>query len=384
MALSSPGIACTICFLTFAESEESDPLIHGGCACRGSSSNGYIHFKCLVEQAKAIDTNRQGGNGWQCCLTCHQEYNADIMMKLARTHLNILQNAGYNKDSHNGAMLIEYVNAMNDFGLRCISAKQYLKAKQYFVHTRQIVAKQYRHRRAHVGLPSIAERRAYENAALTYANNLANALFGLKDFEEAEKVAVDALQRYKTSGVPVQLQRVIAIEMLLGNVYLSDERYDQALNVLSELLKKCRKHCGDQHGTTAICVSLVSACYLKMKKYEQALELALEFVQITTQVFGKRHAETKVAEDFLKRLKKKMQDDTNMSRNLIKSIGIMCNMPGRSVRPMSDSESGSDSDSDDGNDEVQNIWILPAVTFVGAFAATIAVFAIASMLLHKK
>ena len=65
------------CYICMDEGSEDDPLLHGGCGCRGAA--GFGHLKCLIESAKADATARR----WSRCPTCEQHYTGPVQLGLA-------------------------------------------------------------------------------------------------------------------------------------------------------------------------------------------------------------------------------------------------------------------------------------------------------------
>ena len=69
------------CYICYGEGDEDEGLVRG-CSCRGE--NGFVHVSCLVRAAQ-VAVERGGGLGgerWDTCGLCEQEYYGDVLCAL--------------------------------------------------------------------------------------------------------------------------------------------------------------------------------------------------------------------------------------------------------------------------------------------------------------
>eukprot|EP01046_Picozoa_sp_COSAG06_P077370 COSAG06_NODE_25158_length_643_cov_1.720588_1_plen_155_part_10 len=71
---------CFICLEPHSGPGSSQRLLHGGCACRGSS--GFAHVACVAKAAQTTSDTM-----WQECPTCKQEWSGQMELGLARAEV---------------------------------------------------------------------------------------------------------------------------------------------------------------------------------------------------------------------------------------------------------------------------------------------------------
>ena len=71
---------CFICLEPHSGPSISQRLLHGGCACRGSS--GFAHVACVAKAAQTTSDTM-----WQECPTCKQEWSGQMELGLARAEV---------------------------------------------------------------------------------------------------------------------------------------------------------------------------------------------------------------------------------------------------------------------------------------------------------
>jgi hypothetical protein len=94
MSLSPPSgdgdeSVCYLCLDT-----EADQPLRRDCACRGTDA-GFVHLSCLTDYAatkseQACDTN-EFVNPWERCLSCHQEYQNELVVDIATKFVSFVQ-----------------------------------------------------------------------------------------------------------------------------------------------------------------------------------------------------------------------------------------------------------------------------------------------------
>ena len=77
---------CVVCL----EGDDEPTPIQSGCACRGEA--GLVHLECA--KASAIHHGDFFHSRWYECFTCKQEFTGEVLLALARTLVQRLEDLG--------------------------------------------------------------------------------------------------------------------------------------------------------------------------------------------------------------------------------------------------------------------------------------------------
>lgn len=116
----------------------------------------------------------------------------------------------------------------------------------------------------------------------------ASLYFALRDYEQAESMAVNALQfRERKEGG--SHPKTILSYINVGAMFYGMGRYDDARWYLEKALGLCRQEFGEYHQLTANALNNLAATYRGTGGYEEALPLLREALVINESIFGKQH-----------------------------------------------------------------------------------------------
>ena len=97
---------CWVCLDGGGDDGDSE-LMHGGCACRGSS--GFVHVGCLAQAAKA------NPKCWTVCPTCKQHWTGGFRLRASRTRYELVADRAAQDDARLNAAM-QLCQALSDSG----------------------------------------------------------------------------------------------------------------------------------------------------------------------------------------------------------------------------------------------------------------------------
>ncbi|KAL7527594.1 hypothetical protein ACHAWF_002237 [Thalassiosira exigua] len=303
------GVAsCWICLEEGAD-ESSQPL-RRDCSCR--ADNGFAHLPCLVQYAKTKSTSGEEGSDvvWEICPSCKQEYQKDLALDLANTHLQFIEEV-YTNPLQRDTLLVRAL----DYKARTIVTldKGAEKSQQLRMEGKQAANKMLSliGRVKKIGSEESTDMvEPYEGMALGHLGMLC-----YMDFTDAGlKMSIVYHKRMRDLGKKLgedllilsAEERIAMAEDRLGKERLNihgDDEIDRELDHEKAIYARVLNACGKNDLQTLRAGTNVARVLIRDRRVIAAQRLLTELVSTSQLVHGKEHATTKAIETVLRTAK---------------------------------------------------------------------------------
>ena len=297
-SVTSPTPSCYVCL----HGEKAGALMHGGCACRGTS--GFAHLSCFIQAATH-------SRHWQECPTCGQRFTGKVQYNLARTlwlytvdrphqdrdkliaqdllagalreanrleeALPLLEDCVAVKTKYLGPGHIETLGSMNHLALLIAEMNRPRHAATLFQETLVLMRRSLGHR--HV-------------ITVACMSNQANFLLDTKEYSKAEPLLYETLA-IRRDTLPDPHPHTLSSLNSLALLLEKKGDYKSAEPLYLEAVEGARRLLGDSHPQTMLFKSNYAYLLYKQGKLCEAEHMLVEAFTSQRKLLGLNHPHTR-------------------------------------------------------------------------------------------
>ena len=249
-------------------STKTQPLLHCGCACRGSA--GWAHVSCLAQAAGAHSFEERGSISelWTGCPTCTHDWTGRVQLDLARVYA---RSCSQRPEEDGERQFAEYVLS--------------LALKTHGAHVEALVIEEraLTFCRQHYGPEDEQTIMAMESLANTYGL--------IREYEKALVIQREALEFYRRKdGLGGQL--TLSAMGRLAETLNDMQQFGTAQKLLEERLETQRRTRPDHQGELVSAMQSLACVYCDAGEMEKAVPLFKESIAYCRREYGSAHPQT--------------------------------------------------------------------------------------------
>lgn len=245
---------------------KAQPLLHCGCACRGSA--GWAHVDCLAQAAGAHSFAEKGAEMWTTCPTCTHEWTGRVQLDLARAYSRRCARRP-REDAER-----QFTDCVLGVALR---------AQGMFVEALAIEER---------ALATCRELYGSEDErTITAMEALARVHYRMGEYEDAVLLEQKVLAFFRRTDGDAHQSTLFAMESL-AHTYADMDQISPALALLEECLETQRSAQPGDDECLAAAMQSLACVYCDSGEMEKAVPLFKESLEISRRMFGNAHPNT--------------------------------------------------------------------------------------------